>query len=87
MIIKLPVYKEEGFYRFQTREVKMAKKKKAKPIFRVDCFYFSSSPKEKMVIVDQPIISYYRCLAYKGEEVVIISCGQDCPFYKKRGVR
>lgn len=60
--------------------------KKAKPRFRDDCIFFVLL-NEKKVMVDQLISSYCRCLAYKGEDVVIISCGQDCPFYKKRGVK
>jgi len=59
----------------------MGKKKKAKPMFREDCLYFFLSIK-RQVMVDHLISSYCRCLAYKGETVVLISCGQDCPFYK-----
>ena len=39
-----------------------------KPIFRRDCRFFKSET---------------LCTAYKGDNVVLISCGKDCPFFEK----
>ncbi len=61
-------------------------RKKANPMFNVDCIFIAMATK-KQVIVDRLITSYYRCLANAEDlgPVVLISCGKDCPFYKKRG--
>ena len=51
-------------------------KKKAKPRFKDDCIYFQ-------VLLQQTVIIEYRCGYYEFANV-IISCGKDCPFYKRK---
>jgi len=51
-------------------------KRKAKPAFKEECTFFAS------LINHGKTVGHY-CLAYSGEDVVLISCGKDCPFYER----
>jgi len=47
-------------------------------IHRTDCAFFASIGRRKI------ILKYY-CMCPGKKEVVIISCGRKCRFYKKEG--
>ena len=84
----IPKYNKQGDMIGFYREVKMGgdsvetrnrkRLKKGKVILRNDCSFFAT------LVNNQTMIAHY-CLAYRGEDAEIISCGKDCPFYEKRG--